>query len=145
MIAIEAGPQCGQDRVMSAFQMDHSRCGRCHRALKNEQSRRRGYGRICWGKVGGREDEQNLMDSLPRTITDSAAAQAAFSELTQQILQAVGDSTCRCGERLDAGDVGSYDHDGGLSLPGFGKAQWVYLKCKCGHCLAAHHIRGLER
>jgi hypothetical protein len=129
---------------MSTIKMDHRRCGRCRRPLKNPKSMAIGYGPKCLKEVCGDECSLNIMQSLPRTIVNVSAASEAFGELSRRILLAMGEDLCSCGERLDAGDVSSYDHEGGMKLRGFEKPQWAYIVCKCGHQIAYCHIANLK-
>jgi hypothetical protein len=124
---------------MQRIRINHGRCGRCGRELTNEDSMARGYGPKCWRLVHY-DNEQDV----PRSILGSSQAQEAMSEISRRILRAVGDEKCSCGERLDAGAVDSYDHAGGIKLKGYGEAQWVHLRCKCGHQVPWHRVAGLE-
>jgi len=119
-------------------------CGRCRRGLTNEDSMARGYGRTCWQKLGGRGNQKNcsIEGALPKTISDITVAGDSFAMMTRKILSAVGDEKCRCGEPLAHGKVGSYDHEGGILIPGYGQKQWVYLQCsKCRYALGLNHIK----
>jgi len=107
-------------------------CRRCHRALKDAASIKRGYGPVCWAKVRPKdgEDEQLLE---PCTISYPGLAEWVRKNIWERILQGKI-QTCSCGEPLEYGELASYDHDGGYHLKGYGKPQWVYLQCpKCGY------------
>ena len=39
-----------------------------------------------------------------------------------------------CGNIIRGASIGNYDHDGGIPVRGYSKAQWVYFTCDgCGH------------
>lgn len=115
-------------------------CKRCHRALKDPASVKRGYGPVCWKKTQV-EDEQQEKICEPCTIAYKGLANYTMREIRKRILQG-NIQECSCGEPLETGEVRSYDHDDGYDLKGFGKPQWVYHECSnCGHQLSIWKLR----
>lgn len=121
------------------------RCHRCHKPLKVKESIERGYGPICWGKLGGGVDPQTRTEglgehdhyALPSTITDQKQAFDSLNSYREMVMGIIAhrrSQDCSCGEPLERGMIFSYDHDGGWTLNGFKHKQWVYLHCfACGN------------
>lgn len=101
------------------------KCDVCGRPLQNERSRKLGRGPVCDRKVKAKERmlEEEMMTP---TIVDQEIAYESMRKITR----AVGVRRCHCGEELFG--VLTFDHSGGVDIPGFGEPQWLFLHCeKC--------------
>jgi hypothetical protein len=67
-------------------------------------------------------------ESMTPTIIDQ---ELAYNSI-QKITRVTGIKRCHCGGELFG--VLTFDHCGGVSIPGFGEPQWLFLHCeKCGY------------
>jgi hypothetical protein len=116
------------------------RCFRCGREITNKKSVEAGYGPICAKKIKEmRESVQE--DSKPTIVEQELAAESRWKILSQ--VSNVNDhrKNCSCGTPIIKGVLASYDHEGGMEVPGYEKKQWVYMHCpKCKYDLAVWKI-----
>jgi hypothetical protein len=112
-----------------------NRCRRCGRTLTAESSKQHGYGDFCLSKVrnGDLRRAKILKQTEPRTVTDDTWAQrtikAIYSLINKITPESAGwNARCAvCGTTIHQMPLESFDHDGGMTLPGFGNPQWFYL------------------
>ena len=115
-------------------------CRRCHKSLRGEESLARGYGDKCWRKHRDLVRSESQVHFIGTQTSISDRPQAAESrasiwdaiQVTQE--EEEGRENCFCGEPINNGELCSYDHDGGVLVPGYSARQWFYIHCKkCGH------------
>jgi hypothetical protein len=121
-------------------------CRMCHREITDPTSVQHGFGPVCWRKLN-EIDYDERPTSLRITITDQDKAKKAIAAIQGLMASALDgkriESTCRkCDELLDPLNIAYYDHEGGYTLPGFGKPQWLYHHCpKCNYDLSLWKLR----
>jgi len=112
-----------------------NRCRRCGKHLSASSSVQCGYGPKCLIKVrsGDLRRSKVLKTFEPKTITDPVWAErvnrAIYSLVHKITPESAGwNARCAiCGTTIQEMPLESFDHDGGLTLPGYGKPQWFYL------------------
>lgn len=112
-------------------------CRRCSRNLKKPSSIKHGYGNVCYRKrMSGDTRTARQMD--PCTITDPDLASKVFQAIYRIIRGGPG-IPVQCapadiahglfltGQDIKTLPLESFDHDGGMIMPGFGKPQMFCL------------------
>jgi len=110
-------------------------CRRCGRTLSAKRSRQCGYGSTCITKVreGSLKRAKSFEQKEPRTVTDPTWAELTIQTIYSLLYRislddAGGNARCSvCGTTIHEMPIESFDHSGGMALPGFGRPQWVYL------------------
>lgn len=114
-----------------------TRCLRCGRPLRDADSRRRGYGPVCWEKVRGSLPPGEIPLTQKRSISNHSAASHSLDALN-----APEGSRCPfCGALLASASASSYDHPEGVTLNGFTSPQWVFFSCpSCKLDISLHKL-----
>jgi len=104
-------------------------CRRCKRILKDPESIKKGIGPLCETRERAEQDDHVVLDRKDATVTDEKKATASLATYAHVVKTC--DVICQCcGTPLTEGVVQSYDHEDGATLSGFGKPQWVYVRCR---------------
>jgi hypothetical protein len=95
-----------------------------------------GYGSTCYKRAvkGDLKRAKALEKTEPRSVADKTWAERSIRAVAALVLRIIPleeagfNGRCTvCGTTIHQMPVESYDHEGGMALPGFGRPQWVYL------------------
>jgi len=83
-----------------------------------------------------------IIKEIHGKITNKRDAVVSMSILWDRILHApLKYNHCGCGTPFCFGFLRSYDHSGGLDVPGFEAPQWFYIHCfECGYDMSITHL-----
>lgn len=108
-------------------------CRRCGRGLSAKRSIRNGYGPVCLRKNrhGDLTKAKQIERIEPRTIVDGALAAEVVAAI-YRLVESRDEANAEHGKWLTGEDIHelpleSFDTDGDIVLPGFGRPQWFYL------------------
>jgi len=110
-------PIQGKMKISSSF------CHRCEHNLTNKTSIGRGYGPVCWRKLGSSEMEREFMKAGIKRVPQATAGEI-FAQLKIK--------KCWCGEELIPEIWADTHQNNGWTIPGFEGKPWLFIRCsKC--------------
>lgn len=82
-----------------------------------------------------------IIKDIHGKITNERDAVVSMSIIWDRIFHSPLRNNCECGTRWRFGLLRSYDHNGGIEVPGFEEPQWFYVHClKCGDDMGINHM-----
>jgi hypothetical protein len=83
-----------------------------------------------------------IIKDIHGNITNKRDAVVSMSTLWDRILHGpLQYNHCGCGTHFCFGFLRSYDHSGGIAVPGFEEPQWFYVHCfECGYDMSITHL-----